>query len=91
MRFIAVHPVAFPEDQLAPLAMEPMPEGVAWHTTFIAYADTRTYCHWEAPSKQILADLFVKYQVPVEVIHEVREFDPVTGKLEPEVLVAVPA
>jgi len=90
MRFIAVHAVAFPEDQLAPLTTEPMPEGVAWHSTFIAYGDAKTYCHWEAPSKQALADLFVKYQVPVEAIHEVRQFDPVTGRLEPEVKVAVP-
>jgi len=91
MRFIAVHAVAFPEEQLAPLAREAMPEGVAWHSTFIAYEDARTFCHWEAPSKQALADLFVKYQVPVENIHEVRQFDPATGTLEPEAKVVVPA
>jgi hypothetical protein len=90
MRFIAVHPVAFPEEQLAPLTKEQLPEGVIWRSTFIAYGDTKTYCHWEAPTKQVLADLFVKYQIPVEVIHEVRHFDPVTAKLEPEAKVAQP-
>ena len=89
MRFVVVHPVAFTEDQLAPLSKEPMPEGVTWHTTFIAFADTKTYCHWEAPTRQALSDLLVKYEVPVEAIHEVRAFDPAIGTLEPE-LVAAP-
>ncbi len=84
MRFVAIHPVAFAEEQLAPLTKEPMPEGVAWHDTFIALGDMKTYCHWEAPAKQVLADLFVKYDVPVEQILEVRRFDPVTGRLEAE-------
>jgi galactose mutarotase-like enzyme len=90
MRFIAVHPVAFLEEQLAPLTKEQLPVGVTWHSTFIAYGDSKSYCHWEAPAKQVLTDLFVKYQIPVEVIHVVRHFDPLTAKLEPEAKVAVP-
>ena len=91
MRFIAVHPVAFTEAQLAPLSREQLPEGAAWHDTFIATGDAKTYCHWDAPTKQVLTDLFIKYEVPVEVIHEVRRFDPVTARLEPEAKVAQPA
>jgi hypothetical protein len=32
-RFIAVHPLAFSEEQLQPLAKEPLPEGTTWHGT----------------------------------------------------------
>ncbi len=85
MRFVAVHPVAFPEEQLAPLAREPMPDGVLWHDTLISYGDMKTYCQWEAPTRQTLADLFLKYGIPVDEIHEVRRFDPAAGRLEPEV------
>jgi hypothetical protein len=82
-RFIAAHPVAFSEEQLRPLTKEPMPEGVAWHSTYCAFADNKTYCHWEAPTKEALVEIFTKYEVPYEAIHEVRRFDPATGLMEP--------
>lgn len=83
-RFIAVHPVAFAEEQLQPLAKEPLPEGVIWHSTFCAFGDSKSYCHWESPTKQALLEILAKYEIPYEAVYEVRRFDPVTGRLEPE-------
>ncbi len=83
-RFIAVHPVAFTEEQLRPLAKAPVPEGVTWVSTYCGYADNRTYCHWVAPTKDALVAIFHQYEVPFEEIHEVRWFDPATAQLEPE-------
>ena len=82
LRFIAVHPVAFNEEQLQPLTNEQLPQGVTWHSTFCAFADDKSVCHWHAPTKQALLDLFVKYEIPYEAIYEVRLFDPATGRLE---------
>ena len=92
-RFIAVHPVGFTEEQLAPLAKEPLPEGVTWHSTYCAFAENKSYCHWEAPTKEALVALFKKYEIPYEAIYLVRHFDPATGQMEPEssgVKVALP-
>jgi hypothetical protein len=82
LRFIAVHPTAFSEEMLQPLARESLPEGVVWKATFSAFDDDKTYCHWEAASKDDVLAVFTKYQIPYEVIHEVRLFDPVTGMME---------
>ena len=82
-RFIAVHPLAFPEEQMKPLALEPLPAGVIWHDTYSTDADAKSYCHWEAPAKEALIEVFKKYEIPYETIHEVRHFDPVTGVMEP--------
>jgi hypothetical protein len=81
-RFIAVHPVAFTEEQLQPLAKEQVPEGVTWNSTYCAFVDNKTYCHWEAPTKEAVLDIFKKYEIPYEAIHEVRLFDFATGKFE---------
>jgi hypothetical protein len=88
LRFIAVHPVGFTEEQLAPLAKEPLPEGVTWHSTYCAFAENRSYCHWEAPTKDAIVGIFKRYEIPYEAIHEVRRFDPATGQMEPEPLEA---
>ena len=83
-RFLAVHPVAFGEEQLMPLAKEQLPEGVIWNSTYCSVADNLSYCHWEAPSRDAVAEVFTKYQIPYDAIHEVRHFDPATARLEPE-------
>jgi hypothetical protein len=82
LRFIAVHPVAFSEEQLAPLAKEPLPEGVTWHSTYCALAESRAFCHWEAPTREAIVEIFKKYEIPYDAIHEVRRFDPATGQME---------
>jgi hypothetical protein len=82
-RFIAVHPVAFTEEQLKPLIKEQLPEGTIWHATFCAVRDNKSFCHWEAPTAETLVQVFHKYEIPYEAIHEVRHFDPVTGAMEP--------
>jgi len=83
-RFIAVHPVAFSEEQLQPLAKEQLPEGVTWNSTYCAFAESKAYCHWQAPTKEAVLEIFKKYEIPYEAIHEVRLFDPATGQLEAE-------
>ena len=83
-RFIAVHPIAFSEEQLQPLAKEQLPEGVIWNSTYCAFAENKSYCHWEAPTKEAVVEILKKYEIPYEAIHEVRHFDPATGHLEPE-------
>lgn len=83
LRFIAVHPVVFKEEQLAPLAKEPLPEGVTWHATYCAFDENKSYCHWEAPTRDALLEVFKKYEIPYEALHEVRHFDPATGRMEP--------
>ena len=82
LRFIAVHPVAFGEEQLQPLTMEQLPQSVTWHSTFCAFADNKSFCHWHAPTRQTLLELFAKYEIPYEAIYEVRLFDPAIGRLE---------
>jgi hypothetical protein len=85
MRFVAVHPVVFSEEQLLPLTKETLPEGVTWESTYCAFADNKTFCLWKAPAKEAIVEVFTKYEIPYEAIHVVRHFDPVTGILEPEV------
>jgi hypothetical protein len=83
-RFIAVHPLAFSEEQLKPLAKEPLPEGTTWHGTYCAFGEKRSYCHWEAPTRETIVGILEQYSIPYEAIHEVRLFDPATGVMEPE-------
>ncbi len=82
-RFVAVHPVVFSEEQLRPLAKELLPEGVTWNSTYSAFAENKAFCHWEAPTKEAVVEVFKKYEIPYEAIHEVRRFDPATGEMEP--------
>lgn len=82
-RFIAIHPGAFPEEQLVPLTKEPMPEGVTWNSTYVALTEGKTYCHWEAPSRDAVLEVLKKYEIPYEAVQEVRWFDPVTATFEP--------
>jgi hypothetical protein len=84
-RFIAVHPGAFPEDQLRTLAREKVPEGVIWNSTYVAPTEGRTYCLWEAPTKEAVLEIFTKYQIPYDVLHEVRRFDPAIAAFEAEI------
>jgi hypothetical protein len=82
-RYIAVHPAAFTEQQLQPLAKAPLPQGVFWLGTYCGFADNTTYCHWVAPTMEAVAEVFQRYEVPYTAIHEVRRFDPATAQLEP--------
>jgi hypothetical protein len=83
-RFIAIHPVVFSEEQLQPLAKERLPEGVTWHSTDCAVTANKSYCYWEAPTKEAVVLILEKYEVPFEAVHEVRRFDPKTGRMEAE-------
>jgi hypothetical protein len=81
-RFFAVHPVAFSEAQLQPLAKEQLPEGVTWNSTYCVFAENKSYCYWDAPTRETVVEIFKKYEIPYETIHEVRLFDPAIGRLE---------
>jgi hypothetical protein len=35
-----------------------------------------SYCIWEAPTKETMAEVFAKYEIPHEGIAVVRRFDP---------------
>jgi hypothetical protein len=82
-RYIAVHPLAFTEEQLKPLAKEPLPEGVTWHSTHSAFTEGKSFCHWEAPARESIVEILQRYSIPYEAIYEVRRFDPALGTMEP--------
>ncbi|MGA2512624.1 MAG: nickel-binding protein [Candidatus Limnocylindrales bacterium] len=86
-RYIGVHAVAFAEEQLQQLAPV-LPSSVIWNSTYVAFADNKTYCIWEAPTKETMAEVFAKYEIPYDAIYEVRRFDPATNKLKPEPVAA---
>lgn len=79
-RFIAVHPVAFKdEDMLALLARrEELPSTLVWRASFVAEANHMTYCEWDAPEGRMLEEVFAAFGVPYVAVHEVRVFDPAT-------------
>jgi len=88
-RYIGVHPVAYTEEQLQPFG-QLLPGSVIWNSTYVAVADNKTYCLWEAPTKEAMAEVFAKYEIPYEGIYEVRRFDPLTNTLEPEAVEVCP-
>ncbi len=83
-RFIAVHPTAFKEDDVRAFAArrDELPSVLKWHSCFVATGDHVTYCEWEAPDKEMLAEVFEAYGVAFAAIHEVRRFDPATALLD---------
>jgi len=56
---------------------------VTWHSTYSALTENTSYCHWEAPTREAILEILKKYEIPYEVVHEVRRFDPTTGLMEP--------
>jgi hypothetical protein len=76
--FIAVHPVALKEADLAALLArrDELPSSVTWHATFVAEEDHVTYCAWDTPDARLLQEIFEAFGVPYSEIHEVRVFDP---------------
>jgi hypothetical protein len=81
-RFIAVHPGAFPEKDLAGLAQRrgEMPAGVTWLCSWCGTTEGVTYCDWDAPSAEAIQGVLTAFGVPVDAIHEVRYFEPDAGK-----------
>jgi hypothetical protein len=52
-----------------------------WNSTHVAFGENKTYCIWEAPTKETMAEIFAKYEIPYEAIEEVRRYDHVTNAL----------
>ena len=77
-RYIAVHPIAFKEeDMLALLARrDELPSTLAWRASFVAEAHHMTYCEWDAPNAGMLEEVFGAFGVPFLSVQEVRVFDP---------------
>jgi hypothetical protein len=77
-RFIAVHPVAFKDEDLIALLdrRDELPSTVVWRNSFVADGDHVTFCEWETPSGSLLQEVFEAFGVPYSAIHEVRVFDP---------------
>jgi hypothetical protein len=76
--FIAVHPVALKEADMAALMgrRDDLPSSVTWHATFVAEDDHVTYCEWDSPDERMLAEIFEAFGVPCREIHEVRASRP---------------
>ena len=83
-RFIAVHPVSFKEEDVRAFAArrDELPAALRWHACFVAAGEHVTYCDWEAPSQQLLTEVFEAYGIPFVAVHEVRCFDPAAVLLE---------
>jgi hypothetical protein len=81
-RFIATHSAAFSEEQLKEMAQKPLPEGMSWLRTFCGFADNKSFCEWEAPSKAVVEQVLRQANVPYDAIYAVRLFDVPTATLE---------
>ena len=77
-RFIAVHPVAFKEEELLALLArrDELPSTVVWRASFVADANRVSYCEWDSPEGRLLEEIFEAFGVPYSSVHEVRVFEP---------------
>jgi hypothetical protein len=82
-RFVATHSTVFSEEQLKGLAQKPLPEGISWVRTFCGFADNKSFCEWEAPSKTAVEQVLREANVPYDAVYPVRLFDVPTATLEP--------
>jgi len=74
-RFIVTHTVPFTEEMLKASAKESFPEGVAWKQTYCDFENSKFFCEWEAPSKEMLEQGFKERNIPFDDIFKVRLFD----------------
>lgn len=82
-RFIAVHSLVFTEEKMKEMAKKPLPEGISWLRSFCGFADNKSFCEWEAPSKEAIEQVLKQVEVPFDKIYPVRLFDVATATLEP--------
>ena len=76
-RFIAVHPIAFKDEDLDALLArrESLPSSVVWRTSLVAEGAGQTFCEWESPDERLLHEIFEAFGVPYSACHEVRVYD----------------
>jgi len=82
-RFIVAHSVVFSEEQLKELAKTPLPEGITWMRTFCGFEDSKSFCEWQAPSREAIEQVLRQVNVSYDAIYPVRLFDVPTASLEP--------
>lgn len=77
-RFIAVHPVAFKDEEMIALLArrDELPSSLTWRFSFVADGERVTYCEWDAPEARLLEEVFEAFGVPYSAVHEVRVFEP---------------
>lgn len=83
-RFLAVHAQTFSDDQLKAFAANAsqFPSDVAWKRSYCAATGDRTFCDWEAPSREAVEQVLKTNNVPFVTIYPVRRFDPAAGDFE---------
>jgi len=82
-RFMATHSVAYSEEQLKELTQKDLPEGVSWIRTFCGFVDNKSFCEWQAPSREAVQQVLQSANIPYDAIYPVRLFDVPTATLEP--------
>jgi hypothetical protein len=82
-RFLVSHSVVFSEEPMKELAKKPLPEGVSWMRTFCGFEDNKSFCEWQAPSREAIKEVLRQVDVSYDAIYPVRLFDVPTGSLEP--------
>ncbi|MFH0917285.1 MAG: nickel-binding protein [bacterium] len=83
-RFLAVHAQAFSEEQLKALAANAgqLPPDVSWKRSYCTATGDRTFCDWEAPSREAVEQVLKANDLPFVTIYPVRRFDPAAGAFE---------
>lgn len=88
-RFMAVHTLPYTDAEFTDFMkqvseqLSQLPPGVAYHRTYCGFADHKFFCDWEAPSKEVLEQIFKAQEMPFDAIYPVRLFDVAKLELEP--------
>jgi len=78
-RFIAVHTIPdYNEENWIEMAkgyagwISKFPHGVSYNLTYCGFADSKFFCEWEAPDKEIIEQLFKEAGLPFDAIYPVK-------------------
>ncbi len=77
-RFIVVHSMPYNEEQIMATAKNmpgQLPPDVSWNLAYCAFDDNRFFCEWEAPSKDVVEQVFKSTPVPYDAVYPVRLLD----------------
>lgn len=81
-RFLVAHSVVFSEEKMKELAKKPLPEGITWMRSFCGFEDSKSFCEWQAPSREAIEQVLRQVDVSYDAIYPVRLFDVATASLE---------
>jgi len=80
-RFIAVHTLPLNEEDWNEMSKEyaeafsKLPPGVSYNITYCGFADSKFFCDWEAPDKEIIEQIFKEIGLPFDAIYPVKLFN----------------